>query len=186
MDAEKLLRERLAAAAHGKPVDPRAGKTKFEDLGRILLADYQANGRRSLKRVEGAFVHLRGFFGDVEAIETTSDRIVNYIAWRQEQRAAIATINRELAALRRAFRLTQKAGKVAFRPGISTLREENRPKGFFEADAYRAVLENMPEDLKPAIQTAYITGWRGITSNRGSRCRMPSSNRSTDGCAMSA
>jgi integrase len=62
--------------------------------------------------------------------------------------------------LKRAFRLAQKAGKVAFRPEISTLCEENQPKGFFEADQYQAVLENLPEYLKPVIQTAYITGWR--------------------------
>jgi hypothetical protein len=49
---------------------------------------------------------------------------------------------------------------VAFRPEISRLHEENQPKGFFEADQYRAVLENLPEYLKPVIQTAYTTGWR--------------------------
>jgi integrase len=49
---------------------------------------------------------------------------------------------------------------VAFKPEISTLREENQPKGFFEAHQCRAVLVNLPEYLKPVIQTAYITGWR--------------------------
>ena len=62
-----------------------------------------------------ALSHLSGFFGDVLATEITNDRIARYIDWRREQRAAAATINRELAALRRAFRLAQKAGKVAFR-----------------------------------------------------------------------
>jgi integrase len=103
---------------------------------------------------------LRGFFGGVEAAEITSDRIGKYLSWRQQQGAASATINRELAALRRAFRLAQRAGMVAVRPEISTLREETQPKEFFEADQYRAVLENLPEYLKPVIQTAYITGWR--------------------------
>jgi len=110
--------------------------------------------------VEDALGHLRGFFGGVVAVEITSDRIGSYISWRQEQRAASATIKRELAALGRAFRLAQKAGMVAFRPEISTLREERQPREFFEADQYRAVLENLPEYLKPEIQTAFITGWR--------------------------
>ena len=43
------------------------------------------------------------------------------------------------------------------------LREANRRKGFFEAEEYRAVLDRLPEELKPVIQTAYVTGWR-ITS----------------------
>jgi site-specific recombinase XerD len=159
-EAEKFLQRRLEAAAQGKPVGPKAGKATFEDLARILLDDYQANARRSLERVEDALGHLRGFFGGVVAVEITSDRIAGYISWRQDQRAASATINRELAALRRAFRLAQKTGMVAFRPEISTLHEERQPTGFFEADQYRAVLENLPEYLKPVIQTAYITGWR--------------------------
>jgi integrase len=159
-EAEKLLQVRLEAAAQGKPVGPSAGKATFEHLAQILLDDYRVNARSSLERVDDALGHLRGFFDGVHAVEITSDRIASYISWRQEQGAASATINRELAALRRAFRLAQKAGMVAFRPEISTLHEENQPKGFFEADQYRAVLENLPEYLKPVIQTAYITGWR--------------------------
>ena len=159
-EAERVLRQRLEAAAQGKPLGPSAGKATFEHLAQILLDDYRVNARRSLERVEDALGHLRGFFRGVDAVDITSDRIASYISWRQEQGAASATINRELAALRRAFRLAQKAGMVAVRPEISTLREENKPKDFFEAEQYRAVLENAPEYLKPVIQTAYITGWR--------------------------
>jgi hypothetical protein len=46
------------------------------------------------------------------------------------------------------------------RPEISTLREENQLKAFFEVDQYRAVHWRTPEFLKPIIETAYITGWR--------------------------
>jgi integrase len=104
--------------------------------------------------------HLAGFFGAVPATEITNDRITSYIGWRREQRAAAATINRELAALRRAFRLAQKAGRVAFRPEISMLIEDERPAGFFEGGQFRAVLENLPGYLQPVIQTAYTTRWR--------------------------
>jgi len=141
-------------------VGPRAGKATFDHLAQILLDDYRVNARRSLERVEDALGHLRGFFGGVVAVEIASDRVASYISWRREQGAASATINRELAALRRAFRLAQKAGMVAFMPEISTLHGEMQPKGFFEVDQYRDVLENLPEYLKPVIQTAYITGWR--------------------------
>jgi hypothetical protein len=54
----------------------------------------------------------------------------------------------------------KKPGMVAFSPQILTLYAEKQPKGFVEADQYRVVLENLPEYLKPVIQTAYITGWR--------------------------
>src|SRR5216684_5707625 len=159
-EAERLLQRRLEAARQGKPVGPRAGKATFDHLAQILLDDYRVNARRSLERVEDALGHLRGFFGGVVAVEIASDRVASYISWRREQGAASATINRELAALRRAFRLAQKARMVAFMPEISTLHGEMQPKGFFEVDQYRDVLENLPEYLKPVIQTAYITGWR--------------------------
>jgi len=93
-------------------------------------------------------------------MDITGDRIASYVVHRQDEKAAAATINRELAALKRAFRLGEKVGKVIQRPEVSMLREDNRRKGFFEAEEYRAVLEHLPEELKPVIQTAYITGWR--------------------------
>jgi integrase len=159
-DAVKLLKRRIGAAAQGRPVGPNVERTTFEDLARILLDDYTANGRRSLERVEDAIGHLRGFLGDAFALDITSDRISKYVTWRQKEHAAPATINRELAALRRAFRLAAKAGKVAMRPEISLLREDNRRKGFFEVEQYKAMLENLPDYLRPVVLTAYITGWR--------------------------
>jgi integrase len=37
------------------------------------------------------------------------------------------------------------------------------PRVFLDVDQYRAVMEHLPDDLKPAIETAYITEWR-VTS----------------------
>ena len=47
----------------------------------------------------------------------TSDRITSYIKWRQDEKAAAATINRELAALRRAFRLASERRQSRAAPG---------------------------------------------------------------------
>jgi len=159
--AEAFLQQRLKAAAQGDPVGSKAGKTTFEDLAKILLDDYRANGRRSAERVEDAVRHLRRFFAETPAGQITSDLIARYVRLRQEeQQAAPGTINRELSALRRAFRLAQSAGKIASRPDIYMLPEDNRREVSFEADEFHAVLENLPEYLRPVIQTAYMTGWR--------------------------
>jgi integrase len=152
-----LLRQRAEAAALG---NPKAGKTTFEDLAKILLDDYRVNGRRSVERVEDALRHLHRFFAAAHAGQISGELIARYVGSRQEEGAAPATINREIGALRRAFRLAQSAGKIAFRPEISMLPEENRREDFFESDEYQAVLDNLPEYLRPVIQTAYITGWR--------------------------
>jgi integrase len=157
-DAVRLLKHRLSEAAAGKPVGIEVERTTFEELVRILLDDYQANERRSLRRVTGGVKHLREFFGDYRAIDITDDRINAYIVHRKEQGAANATINRELAALKRAFRLAgRKAGTP---PRFQMLRENNTRKGFFEAEQFQAVLKHLPDELKPVFQVAYITGWR--------------------------
>ncbi len=45
-------------------------------------------------------------------------------------------------------------------PTIRMLEEDNVRRGFFERSAFEAVLAGPPDELKPAMLTAYITGWR--------------------------
>jgi integrase len=166
-DATKLLKQRIGEAQQpGRPIGAQVEKTTLTDLAAMVVNDYRANGRRNLDRLEDAISHLKEFFGpDRRATDLTADRIVAYQAFRQEQRhkgrtVANATINYELAMLRRAFRLAARAGKVAFRPEFEMLHVENARKGFFEADQYRAVVEHLPDYLKPIAIAAYMTGWR--------------------------
>ena len=137
---------------------PDIEKTTFKDLAKILLDDYKANGRQSIRRAKSSTQNLRRFFADSRAIDITEDRLNTYIVFRQEEKAANATINRELAALKRAFRLAGR--KVGQLPRFRMLRENNARKGFFEAEQFRAVLQHLPEHLKPVFEVAYITGWR--------------------------
>jgi integrase len=157
-DAVKLLKRRLGDGAAGGPLGPEIERTSFEDLARILLDNYRANGRRSLSRVEDAVGHLRDFFFGSKAADITEDRLGAYIVYRQEQQAANATINRELAALKRGFRLAGR--KVGREPRFQMLQENNTRKGFFEPEQFQAVLKHLPDYLKPVFQVAYVTGWR--------------------------
>src|SRR5215472_7124877 len=159
-DADALFKRRMAEIGRGRLIGPDAEKTTFEDLERILTDHYSANGLRSLARIQGALQHLRLFFARARALEITSDRVLQYIASRQEEGAAKATINRELAALRRMFNLGERAEKVMKRPHISLLQEDNARKGFLEPDQFRAVIAALPEDLRPLMEAAYLTGWR--------------------------
>src|SRR6266542_5367171 len=159
-EARKLLKKRLGEAALGKPVGPDVEKTTFEDMAAMIIADYKANGRRSLARLEDAIAHLREFFGDYRAVEITGDKVTAYVTFRQEKKAAASTINNELAALSRMFTLGIRSSRVAVKPYIGKLALNNTRKGFFEWEQFSPVLKNLPEDLQPAIETAYITGWR--------------------------
>lgn len=160
-DAVRLLKQRIAESAAGKPVGPQVERTTLEDLIGMLLADYRANGHRSDDRAGHACAHVRHFFGaDCKARDITADRITAYQAARLEERAKPSTINYEAAMLRRAFRLAAKAGKVAGRPEFDMLEVNNTRTGFFEPEQYRAVLSHLPDYLKLVAEAAYITGWR--------------------------
>lgn len=159
-DAVKLLRRRHAEIGAGRPVGPDVEKTTFADMAAMIENDYKANSRKSLARVEDAVNHLRGFFGDWKAVEITGDRVTAYVAHRQSEKAAASTINNELSALGRMFTLAMRAGKAAGKPYIAKLQLHNARKGFFERAEFEAVLEQMPEYLRPVAETAYVTGWR--------------------------
>jgi integrase len=159
--AVKLLKKRLGAMGRNEPIIGReVEKTRFEDLEKMLTNDYKANGRRSLERVETGLEHLRGVFAEVRAIDITTDRITEYTTARQAEGAANATINREMAALKRMFRLGERAGKIVMPPYIPMLTEDNARKGFFERGEFQAVVAALPDDLKAVFEVAYITGWR--------------------------
>jgi integrase len=163
-DAVRLLKQRISEVRAGKPVGTQVERTTLDDLTTMLADDYRANRRHS--NIKRSVAHLHEFFGkDARAIDITSDRITAYRAHRQEQTrngkpVASATINLELALLRRAFRLALDAGKVAASPKFSMLAVDNARKGFFERDQFEAVLDQLPGYLKPVAKAAYLTGWR--------------------------
>jgi len=157
--ANKKLEQWKAAVRQGVYV-PDADQTRFDDLAALLLSEYRANGRKSLDRVFDAVDHLRAFFTGCRAQAISTERILAYIRRRHEQEAANATINRELAALKRMFRLGEKAGRVVRRPYIDMLQERNARTGFFERKEFDAVLAHLPDDLTAVFEVAYITGWR--------------------------
>jgi len=160
-DAVRLLKQRIGEAAAGKAVGLQIERTTLDDLLSMVEADYVANGRRSLDRVQDAAKHLREHYsGERKAREITSDTITRYQGRRLEDGVRPSTVNYEMAVLRRGFRLAAKAGKVAARPEFDMLSVNNARIGFFEPEQYRAVANHLPEYLKPVATAAYITGWR--------------------------
>jgi len=139
---------------------PDADQTRFEDLATLLIEEYRANGRKSLDRVKAAVDHLKEFFTGWRAQAISTERILAYVRHRLQLHAANATINRELAALKRMFRLGECAGRIVRRPFIDLLQEHNARTGFFERHEFDAVLTQLPEDLQIVFDVVYRTGWR--------------------------
>ncbi len=159
-DAGKLLQRRLSEIAGGRLIGPDVERRTYDDLRAMLLNDYKINARKSLERVEDAVGHLDGMFAGMRALDVTADKILAYMAARQAEKAANATINRDLSTLKRMFRLGQRAGLIVQPPHIPALDEHNIRQGFFELPEARAVFAHLPADLVAPFKVAYITGWR--------------------------
>jgi integrase len=161
-EAKRFLKLREGQVAQGKRVVPYFERLRFEELAADLLADYQINGKRSLDKAQRSIKHLQSYFGGMRAIDITTDHVRKYIAKRQEAEYSNAEINRELAALKRMFNLArqQTPPKVDHVPYLPILREDNVRSGFFEPEAFRAVLKELPSYLKPVATFAYYTSWR--------------------------
>ena len=82
------------------------------------------------------------FFGNMRAIDVTSELLARYVDSRQEANAKNATINRELAALKRMFRIGWQStpAKVLRMPAFPHLRENNVRKGFLEDSQLHALV----------------------------------------------
>ena len=132
----------------------------------MLRSDYVINGHRSLAKIDDCLAHLRVYFGVDRVVDITADRIKEYVVERQEKGddqekgAANATINRELAALKRAFNLAVEAERLSHAPHIQMLEEHNARQGFVEHAEFLALREHLPERLKDAVTFLYLTGWR--------------------------
>ena len=159
--ARDLLRDREGEIAKGVAITAKVGRVRFEDAAKDLVTDYTVNKKRSLadltRRVETILVPA--FRGRRLASITTAD-VRSFIAHRQKAGAANATINLELANMKRIFTLAIQAGTVLHRPYIPMLKVNNTRKGFFEREQFEAVRRHLPAPLDAAVTVAYYTGWR--------------------------
>ena len=159
-EARRFLKHREGAVAAGKPIIPRADRVRFDELAADFLNDYQVNNKRGQKNARRYVTVLGEHFGGCRMASITTADVRAYIAKRQEQGVTNATVNRELAALKRMFSLGLQSEKILRRPYIPTLAENNARQGFFSEIDFLALQEALPEYLRPVAGFGYITGWR--------------------------
>jgi integrase len=150
----------LGEIGSGKLVGPVEERVTFEEMAGDLLRDYEVNGRKALKVIEYPIRHLRESFAMYKAVDLTTDRINAHISRRQREMAKNATINRELAALKRMFSLAVQAGKLSSKPYIPTLEENNARQGFLDHGSFLVLRENLTDRLKDPVTFLYHSGWR--------------------------
>lgn len=162
--ARDLLALREGDIKRGMPVDPAQYRITYDDAAKAVITDYTINGKRSLDDIETRITkHLTPFFTGRRLASITTDLVDQYRLARTQEGAAVATVNREVAILKRAFRLAHRAGKVLVVPYLPMAEEHNTRTGFFEPDQVAAVIKRLPDDFRPIATFAYLTGWRWVS-----------------------
>jgi integrase len=157
--AARLLRQRLTEAESKPAEGPR-----IEQLADDLFRDYRINEHRSLNDVQARWrLHLKPFLGPVAAAELDSRLLERYVDARRDEHAANATINRELACLKRMYRLAYQASppRVPSVPHFPHLKESNVRQGFVTPEQYANLVAHCKDHwLRAMLETAHDYGWR--------------------------
>lgn len=156
-EAEARAKELLSRSARRVITsDPR-----LEDLLQLVVDDYEANKRPARDHLKSRTSHLLTFFGNPKASSLHTGHIRAYQAHRQHEGAKPATINVELAVLRRGYSLARQDGSFQDAPPVfPRLAEKNARKGFFERAEMERLCAFLPEHLHNLARVAYLTGWR--------------------------
>ena len=165
-DAQNLLKKRAGEAANGTLIAPKVQRITVSELFEAVTTDYR-NNEKTIAWVERVWkLHLEPFFGSTRAANVGTDSLAAYISRRKGEKAANATINRELALLRRAFTLGYKSKprKVAALLDLSEymLEENNVRKGFVDETQYRTLADKAAGQLwlRTMLALGYTYGFR--------------------------
>jgi integrase len=169
-EAEKLLKRRLGEVVTGKFAGLAPERIRVHDLTAEVLRDYEDNDRASRSHVEWRLnLHILPVLGDIRAADFGTSDLRRYIAKRRREKAANASINRELAILKRAFHLAAESDppRVYRIPHFPMLEENNVRKGFLEHEAY----QRLRDALIPGVQLLFVVGYH-VGCRRGELLRI--------------
>jgi hypothetical protein len=140
--ARQKLQEIIGQRAEGRLVIG-GDKITFEALIQMVKDEYGTNARKSADKVQYRERHLAKSFAGWKARDITVTDLRAFISRRQEEGAANAEINRELATLRRGFNLALQAERIPCMPHFPRLQESAPRAGFFEAHEFHDVLHRL-------------------------------------------
>jgi integrase len=164
--AQKLLTDRLSKIGRGEQFEIGRPVT-IAELYNALLTFTENNGAggRAVEGLGWRWKHLAPFFGGMRAANVTTDAVERYKRQRRAEEAAPATVNRELATLRRAFNYGKRSTppKVYSVPYIQMFKENNARQGFVEQDEFTRMAAEAHLDglwMRALLEVAYTYGWR--------------------------
>jgi integrase len=164
-----MLRRELAKAQSDTWIEPRDRKVTIGVLVEDLRKDYEASQMtRFSADVKARWeLHLKASFDHVPAFALTTTMLNQYKAKRfaEEDKPAVATVNRELQVLRRAYKFAAECDppKVGRIPVFKLEEEKNARLEFFtpeQVDKIRAAASAEGIEWRALVELAYALGWR--------------------------
>jgi integrase len=151
-----------------KGIEPGSSrKSKYEDIRAILVADYRSSGKATMAEAEvlisgrrGLLKPLDDYFGGMNVASITTDVLRDFSAKRMEDGVTGPTVNRNLAMLRRMFKLAEHENRVSIVPYFPMQKESEPREGFLERPEFEKLRAEMPEHLHPGLTFCYETGCR--------------------------
>jgi len=162
--AKKFLSRRLKEREKPTFVGPKEEQLTLDDLEAKILADYEKHNRRSAATATYCLKRVKEYFAFDHLVDITTGRIDQYQQARLHEKAARATINREMAYLRRGFKLLIEGEQVSRVPVIKLLEGENVRQGFIDVGDFYSVVGHLFPTVHPSIKDVleflYHSGWR--------------------------
>lgn len=160
-EAHRLRNRRLQEVSTDTFI-PKQEKVLMSELFDALVTDYKNNGRRTLRTLHFRLNPLKEAFGNRRAVDVSETQVERYKADRLADNRAPATVNRELAALKKAFHLGVRHKRLSATrvPHIDMLAENNVREGFLDPEAFRDFAGKLPQLIADIAGFAYLTAWR--------------------------
>jgi len=158
--AGKRLKDRLKQIAGDRFVGPQEERVEVSALLDALETHLDTRGARAMASLRSHLKPVRDVLGAKLAVDLRTADVECYVAERQAAEKAPATINREVGALKQAFRLARKQERLSRIPHFPLLREDNARQGFFERAEVEAVTAYLPSPLADVTWFAFLSGWR--------------------------
>jgi integrase len=165
--AEKILRGWLVDKERGELPTQKMRRVTIEQLVHAVVSDYKQKNHRSTSFIVGRWErHLKATFGgNYRADALTSTAISKYVSDKLASGCAVASVNRQLALLRRAYRLGYEAEPALVRkvPKIRLLPESNARQQFASAEELERLRKACAAHslwLRAFLEVAVSVGWR--------------------------
>lgn len=162
--AKEVLRKRRGEIVEERFELPGRHKAKAPKVSEFAdtYLDHAKQHKRSWRRDAGVMDRVKAFMGAKRIDSLTTWDVERYKAARRESGITAASVNREIAILKRSLTLAVSWGVIEKNPAaaVKLFKENERPTHALSAEEQTALIEACREHLRPIVVTAVYTGMR--------------------------